>query len=486
MPQGVENLFKTASVHASSPRSQPPRADGRDVFQKILDGSRKKPAEPKEHPTAREAKPAERSKRSANTSRKRRDADRDEVELEDENQTVDPGSAEALPETESQTPVSEAEESVSSKTAEENSPADAAETIDPLTQATAAAQTAQPQQKPVEIKDEADADEANQAAGEGLFKGVATVVAGAAGEGDHASESPADADAAGDALSQGSAGAAQSAVAEQNSDELPDGQSSEGSDQPAAHKARKVAALGQTAPPDSSERVSENGKQNTKDSNSFNAAIAAANAVAQLGDAGLTGDASTGSELPASPTVGSTSAVPNAAQALQPDAAKIGAPAEMKAAAAPPVPVRPEAEFAETNHDKIVTSLKSQLMPNGGTMRMRLDPPEMGVLQITVKMRDGAMTASFETSNGDATKLLSHSLSQLKAALESQGISVEKLHVQESPKNQDSQANSEDGRQQQQPQQHEESARQEQQRKEMLRRMWRRLGIGSDPLDMVA
>lgn len=484
MPQGVENLFKSASVNAVSPRSHPSRSDGRDVFQKMLDGSRNRPAELKEEPSPRQARPAERSKRSENASRKRRGGDRDEVKLEEQEQTADPGSAEALPETDqSETAVSDAEPSASNQPAEDNVPADAKETIDPLTQALAAAQNAPVAAEPVEIKDDANADESNQAGREGLLKGVAAVVAGATGAGDHASESAADAEDAGNAVKQGATGAAQLAAASQMADDFGDTQTSHESDQGAAQKPRKVVALGQTAPPESAELEHAKDAEKPATPNSFNAAMAAASAVSQFSDMHASADSSEGAS-PVSPIGAPTGADSTAAQALQPDASKIGAPAEMKAAAAPPLPVRPEAEFAETNHDKIVTSLKSQLMPNGGTMRMRLDPPEMGVLQITVKMRDGAMTASFETSNGYATKLLSHSLGQLKAALESQGISVEKLHVQESPKNQDSQANSEDGRQQ--PQQHDESARQEQQRKEMLRRMWRRLGIGSDPLDMVA
>jgi flagellar hook-length control protein FliK len=104
---------------------------------------------------------------------------------------------------------------------------------------------------------------------------------------------------------------------------------------------------------------------------------------------------------------------------------------------------------------------------------------------VFVTMQDGQMTASFQTSNDDATRLLSHSLAQLKHVLESQGVSVDKLQVQQSPR--DQQASNQDGDGRQQHHHHgDESARHEQQRKEMLRRMWRRLSDGSDPLDLVA
>jgi flagellar hook-length control protein FliK len=93
------------------------------------------------------------------------------------------------------------------------------------------------------------------------------------------------------------------------------------------------------------------------------------------------------------------------------------------------------------------------------------------------------MTATFQTSNEDATRLLSHSLGQLKTALESQGVTVEKIQVQQSPK--DSHAkNGEDSSAQQQ--RDEANARQENDRREMLRKMWRRVSGTADPVDLVA
>lgn len=152
---------------------------------------------------------------------------------------------------------------------------------------------------------------------------------------------------------------------------------------------------------------------------------------------------------------------------------------------APPPPApRPEAEFAASNHPHIVSAVRGELLPGGGSMQIRLDPPELGALQISVRMQDGVMTASFQTSTDDATKLLSHSLTHLKSMLESTGVSVEKLQVEQAPREHKPGDNSQ---QQQQASQHDDTtARQEQQRKEMLRRMWRRLAVGDDPLDMVA
>ena len=171
------------------------------------------------------------------------------------------------------------------------------------------------------------------------------------------------------------------------------------------------------------------------------------------------------------------SGAPDAAQ--QPKADAAGA---VKTAAAPELPR--EARFAELNHEKIVGSVRSELLPNGGTMRLQLDPPELGALQVTMHLRDGVMSAAFEASSDEAAKLLSHTLGQLKNALEAQGVSVDKLHVQQAPR----EAQTRGGDEQQQNRDHQNqqdaSARQEQQRKEMVRRMWRRLAGIQDPLDV--
>jgi flagellar hook-length control protein FliK len=179
----------------------------------------------------------------------------------------------------------------------------------------------------------------------------------------------------------------------------------------------------------------------------------------------------------------------DAAAGLAPTAQHQPGGATVQSAKPPALPApAPEVDFAQNNHDTIVTGVHSQLLPHGGAMEIRLDPPELGALKVMVEMRDGVMNATFQTSNEQATQLLSHSLNQLKHVLESQGVSVERLQVQQAPKNEHSSANGD--RQQQQQQQREtgddHAARQEQQRKEMLRRMWRRVSGAGDPIDYTA
>jgi flagellar hook-length control protein FliK len=150
------------------------------------------------------------------------------------------------------------------------------------------------------------------------------------------------------------------------------------------------------------------------------------------------------------------------------------------------VPATPETQFAAANHGNIVSGVRGQLLPNGGSMQIRLDPAELGVLQVSVKMENGVLSASFQTSSDEATKLLSHSLGQLKQTLESQGLSVDRLHVQQAPRNDTAgnQTGSDDSSQQQ-SQAQERDQQQDQQRREMLRRMWAQVA-GGDPLDLVA
>jgi flagellar hook-length control protein FliK len=165
-------------------------------------------------------------------------------------------------------------------------------------------------------------------------------------------------------------------------------------------------------------------------------------------------------------------------------AVQMNAPAEGRPAApAMPRADLPEVRFAEQNSPGIVTAVRTQLLPNGGSMQIRLDPPELGAMQVIVRMRDGVMTASFHTSSDEAARLLSHNLGQLRQALETAGMNVERLQVQQSPREESS---SRGGQQEQSQQQSGQDGQHEQQRREMLQRMWRKLALGDDPLDLVA
>jgi hypothetical protein len=73
----------------------------------------------------------------------------------------------------------------------------------------------------------------------------------------------------------------------------------------------------------------------------------------------------------------------------------------------------------------------------------------------------------------------------LKTQLETQGVSVEKLHVTSTPR-ETRNGGSGSGSRQEREQTPSEEQKREQQRKEMIRRMWAKLAKGPVPLDMVA
>jgi len=220
------------------------------------------------------------------------------------------------------------------------------------------------------------------------------------------------------------------------------------------------------------------------------AKIVAAQAVATAADpvATFAGDAGSTSTIPIdSQKVTSDDPIDiSAAISVTPHLASAHTNAPQATGSGDVQPPPQETQFAQANHANIVSDVKTALMPHGGTMRIRLDPPELGALQVNVEVRNGAVNATFQTSNDDATRLLSHSLGQLKTALESQGVTVDKIQVQQSPKNQDARN---DTSQQQQQQRDDTQARQNQrdeQRREMLQKMWAKVSGQQMPVDLVA
>jgi flagellar hook-length control protein FliK len=208
------------------------------------------------------------------------------------------------------------------------------------------------------------------------------------------------------------------------------------------------------------------------------------------GDTSLAADVKSADDAVASHSGGKADVSSSAAagqfnDVLQAKTAHANTPVANATLATPAPTTTPDAQNAVTNRENIVSGIRGQLLPDGGTMHIRLDPPELGAVQVSVKIENGVVSATFQTNNDNATKMLSHSLGQLKAALESQGVSVDRLHVQQSPKSETPSGNTDDSGKQQSGTQ-ERGSQQDEQRREVLRRMWRRVAGGGDPLDLVA
>jgi flagellar hook-length control protein FliK len=261
---------------------------------------------------------------------------------------------------------------------------------------------------------------------------------------------------------------------------LPGARDAQSEDEPAAPDPRAAAIRGARAPFDAA--VNEPDCDAASDASEPLRVTDAAAAPADLEPVPAQGSPGEALDEPVAKSLATPSVSSTAVASAPADARPAHHPAS-------PAPAPPEAQFAAANHETIVTSMRAEVLPNGGSMRIRLDPPQLGALQVTVRIQDGLVTAAFETSTDEATRVLGHSLNQLKTLLESHGVAVDRLQVQQAPRETQTSARNESQQQDQRgghsPDQ-EHAARQEQQRREMLRRMWRRLSGEPDPLDLTA
>lgn len=71
-----------------------------------------------------------------------------------------------------------------------------------------------------------------------------------------------------------------------------------------------------------------------------------------------------------------------------------------------------------------------QLSNGEGQVKLRLHPPELGSLQMTLKMEGQVMTAHLEVENSLAKEALTQNVQQLRDSLSEQGIRIERFDVQ--------------------------------------------------------
>ncbi len=82
--------------------------------------------------------------------------------------------------------------------------------------------------------------------------------------------------------------------------------------------------------------------------------------------------------------------------------------------------------------ESLVNRIGSNLMQaaNGGkVMRMRLEPPELGILQIEVTSREGTVTARLDVDNARASRALHDNLPQLHAMLNRTNTPVDRIEI---------------------------------------------------------
>ena len=101
-------------------------------------------------------------------------------------------------------------------------------------------------------------------------------------------------------------------------------------------------------------------------------------------------------------------------------------------ATAPPSPALPQLEqtAVDANVARVARGLQSALSQQGGTVALRLHPPELGVVRIEVQIDAGVVRVRFHAEHESIRTLLTHQLQHLRQTLEGHGLVVERLDVQ--------------------------------------------------------
>jgi len=111
---------------------------------------------------------------------------------------------------------------------------------------------------------------------------------------------------------------------------------------------------------------------------------------------------------------------------------KAGTAGTARAESAPAAQESPRADAPDTM-DQIVLGLKGKLDARTGKAEIRLDPPNLGVLKVSVTLDNGTLTAEFQSASSVVRDLLKGNLDKLKTALQGQGVAVDRLAVDAPP-----------------------------------------------------
>jgi flagellar hook-length control protein FliK len=87
----------------------------------------------------------------------------------------------------------------------------------------------------------------------------------------------------------------------------------------------------------------------------------------------------------------------------------------------------------------------------GGTLQLRLSPPELGSLRLELIVKDGVLSANLEAETPAAKQLLLENLPALRERLAEQNVRVERFDVDIRRENQDAQNSAQQHSQQRQP-----------------------------------
>ncbi len=94
------------------------------------------------------------------------------------------------------------------------------------------------------------------------------------------------------------------------------------------------------------------------------------------------------------------------------------------------VQARPVLDITRSDMSQKLSSFIQQASESGKAMRIRLDPPELGSLQIEVGRVNGQIIARIEVDNPQARALVFEQLQLLRDSLQQQGLRVDRLEVE--------------------------------------------------------
>jgi flagellar hook-length control protein FliK len=83
--------------------------------------------------------------------------------------------------------------------------------------------------------------------------------------------------------------------------------------------------------------------------------------------------------------------------------------------------------------DQTARALRAAVNQRGGTVTLRLNPPELGEVRIRLELNQTTVRASIDTASESVRTLLQQHANQLHSALASHGLTVEQLQVQTQP-----------------------------------------------------
>ena len=87
----------------------------------------------------------------------------------------------------------------------------------------------------------------------------------------------------------------------------------------------------------------------------------------------------------------------------------------------------------DVNTARVMRGIRNAVKQNGGAVTLRLSPAQLGLVRIQVQIDQGTVVAQLLAEQDSARSLLQQQLGQLRQALETHGLTVDKIDVQSLP-----------------------------------------------------